>query len=113
MRKGASGLPFFCARRARRSPLQFQQRFAPPIEPGDGMARPSSASEGLSPEPTVALCRGCDYPLRGLSENRRPECGRPFDPTDPTTMNFGRPIGRLGRLLLRPIGWPTVALGLL
>lgn len=28
-------------------------------------------------------CLGCGYDLRGLPENRCPECGRPFDPDDP------------------------------
>ena len=71
------------------------------------------ARQDAPPEPQLGLCRGCDYPLRGLTEHRCPECGRPFDPSDPTTMNLGRPIGRLGRLFLRPIGWPTVALAVL
>ena len=26
------------------------------------------------------VCRGCGYDLRGLTESRCPECGRPFDP---------------------------------
>jgi hypothetical protein len=30
-------------------------------------------------------CSGCSYDLRGLPENRCPECGRPFDPDDPNT----------------------------
>ncbi len=28
-------------------------------------------------------CLGCGYNLRGLPENRCPECGRTFDPDDP------------------------------
>ena len=31
------------------------------------------------------LCRKCGYPLRALVSPVCPECGRPFDPTDPTT----------------------------
>ena len=30
-------------------------------------------------------CAGCRYPLDGLSENRCPECGRPFDHADPAS----------------------------
>ena len=33
-----------------------------------------------------ALCRQCGYLLRGLSEDRCPECGGSFNRRDPTTM---------------------------
>ena len=33
--------------------------------------------------PTSAICATCKYSLRGLSNNRCPECGNPFDPDDP------------------------------
>ncbi len=33
-------------------------------------------------------CAGCAYPLSSLPENRCPECGKPFDPSDPTTFVF-------------------------
>jgi hypothetical protein len=36
-----------------------------------------------------------------------PECGTPFDPADPATVNTGRPLGRLSRMLLSPPGRPT------
>jgi hypothetical protein len=52
----------------------------------------------------VARCLMCDYSLRGLPENRCPECGRAFDPDDPRTMNMGREPGKLARLWLRPPG---------
>ena len=35
-------------------------------------------------------CRGCGYALRALPEPRCPECGRPFDPADSTSMYLGR-----------------------
>jgi hypothetical protein len=35
-------------------------------------------------------CLGCGYDLRGLPENRCPECGRPFAPNDPRTYT---PVG--------------------
>ena len=31
------------------------------------------------------FCQNCGYPLDGLPENRCPECGRTFSPTDPST----------------------------
>ncbi|HWB19256.1 MAG TPA: hypothetical protein VG711_03065 [Phycisphaerales bacterium] len=31
-------------------------------------------------------CLGCNYELKGLAENRCPECGRGFDPGDPATV---------------------------
>ena len=33
-------------------------------------------------------CKGCGYSLRALTLPRCPECGRPFDPDDPTTMDL-------------------------
>lgn len=35
-------------------------------------------------EPSM-FCRKCGYALHGLSKNRCPECGLPFDPADPTS----------------------------
>lgn len=57
----------------------------------------------------VALCLDCDYPLNGLLSHACPECGREFNPADPSTMNLWRPLGHAGRLILRPVGLPTVA----
>ncbi len=64
----------------------------------------SGGAAGLA---NAGLCQQCDYSLIGLDLARCPECGRPFDPADPATMNMGRPLGRVGRWLLRPVGWPT------
>jgi hypothetical protein len=50
-------------------------------------------------------CWECGYSLRGLESRRCPECGRPFDPADPTTMNMGREVGWLAAWLMRPPGW--------
>jgi len=35
-------------------------------------------------------CRGCRYALDGLAQPRCPECGRPFDPSDPCTWQATR-----------------------
>jgi hypothetical protein len=35
-------------------------------------------------------CRSCQYELVGLNKGRCPECGRPFDPADPTTFQARR-----------------------
>lgn len=47
-----------------------------------------------------ALCRSCGYCLRGLADNRCPECGCEFDPADPRT--FRR---KSAASLLRPWTW--------
>ena len=60
----------------------------------------------------AARCRNCGYPLRQLPTTRCPECGRAFDPTDPTTMDLGRRPGHVGRWLLRPTGWRMVLLAI-
>jgi len=40
-------------------------------------------SEGDITIPESACCWGCGYSLRGLGENRCPECGRGFEPGEP------------------------------
>src|SRR3954451_7208332 len=76
-------------------------------------ARDEAAAEATgTPEAPVGLCLSCNYPLRGLTDRRCPECGRPFDPADRRTMNLGRPVGPVGRWMLRPVGPWVVALGL-
>jgi hypothetical protein len=37
-------------------------------------------------------CLSCQYDLRDLPENRCPECGREFDPSDPTTFGPLHPV---------------------
>ena len=56
------------------------------------------------------FCLGCGYPLRQLAANRCPECGRAFDPANPRTMSIRRPLRKWQRWLLKPIGWPIIAL---
>jgi len=38
-----------------------------------------------NPETLPKRCLGCSYILDGLTVERCPECGRPFDPDDPKT----------------------------
>lgn len=61
-------------------------------------------------EPQVGLCWECGYSLQGLPTPRCPECGRPFDPADPATMNLGQHVGPVARRLMRPPGWPLYSL---
>ena len=51
---------------------------------------------------SAGLCLDCNYALQGLASRRCPECGRHFDPIDPSTMNMGKPHGPLVRGLLGP-----------
>ena len=50
----------------------------------------------------------CKYSLRGLQTYRCPECGRPFDPREPLSMDLGRPLERWAVRWLGPTGkWTT------
>ncbi len=49
----------------------------------------------------LRYCRNCYYSLRGLLENRCPECGQTFDPADPATYSLSpKPPPRTRALLL-------------
>jgi hypothetical protein len=54
----------------------------------------------------IGNCWECGYSLRGLPTPRCPECGRPFNPADPLTMNMGVEVGAMARQFMRPPGWP-------
>jgi hypothetical protein len=54
-------------------------------------------------------CIGCGYQLRGLTERRCPECGRPFDPNDPRTFHTRATEDSVRQWLASPPGWPTHA----
>ncbi len=59
-------------------------------------------------------CLDCDYWLVGLTEHRCPECGRPFNPADPTSYRTGIDNDDLYRPWLRPPsswlnGWAAIA----
>jgi len=56
-------------------------------------------------DPNRAHCWQCGYQLRGVESSICPECGRPFDRAEPSTMNFGRPMGRFAQWTLAPLGW--------
>ena len=55
-------------------------------------------SEGLVTIPESACCWGCGYSLRGLGENRCPECGRGFDPS--RHLSYCRTLARRGWVLV-------------
>ena len=65
------------------------------------------------PQTTPTFCLACGYPLSYLPENRCPECGRPFNPTDPRTMSLAKPLKPWQRRLLKPTSWPTVTFAIL
>ncbi len=79
--------------------------------PSRKMARLAADYMTVKVEKSPGFCLGCDYPLNGLTTNRCPECGRPFDPADPHTINLEVPIGQFGRFCMKPFGWgmPIVA----
>ncbi len=52
------------------------------------MDAPTSDNMPLGRLADAGRCRECGYLLRGLTEPRCPECGRPFDPEDPSTMDL-------------------------
>jgi rRNA maturation protein Nop10 len=63
--------------------------------------------------PEHARCLGCGYMLRGLPEPVCPECGRSFDPADPTTYDPNPPGSRRRRWVRRGIVAGVIVLLLL
>jgi len=55
--------------------------------------------------PPEARCIDCKYALRGLHENRCPECGRAFDPADRSTFLCGPTMGSWRSLAKPPSIW--------
>jgi hypothetical protein len=45
------------------------------------------SSDSQKPSRPTMWCKECGYALDGLSEPRFPECGREFDPSDPSTFS--------------------------
>src|SRR5947209_7206968 len=50
--------------------------------------------EGADVMNDTPMCLGCGYTLLGLPEPRCPECGRPFDLSDPRTYTTKPPLVR-------------------
>lgn len=59
-------------------------------------------------------CQRCSYDLRGLTEQRCPECGRPFDPLNPASFRDAPRASLRVRLLAAALcyGGAAVVLGL-
>src|SRR4051794_920105 len=83
-----------------------------------GVPAPARRRGGVLPP----RCRGGGYLLVGqTAAGRCPECGRPFDMSDPRSVQFGRrrerATGWVGRRvrgwMAVPVGWPTIVAGLL
>ena len=55
------------------------------------------AQTAAAAPPMAGLCLDCNYPLQGLTSHCCPECGRPFDPAKPWTMEARGPVGPVGR----------------
>ena len=62
---------------------------------------------------TGAICRGCGYALRGLSEAVCPECGRAFDPDDSSTFLLERDLRRRRRRRMMWVGVVVAVLAVL
>jgi len=58
----------------------------------------------LLPNESPASCLTCHYPLRDLTVNRCPECGREFDPKNPKTMYLPSTPGVVEQYLCTPPG---------
>ena len=71
-------------------------------------SRVDGTSDGPITEPTM-WCHACEYPLDGLSEQRCPECGRPFDPLEKRTYRSKPPGSRRALFVwLVPAMWVPV-----
>lgn len=51
------------------------------------------------------FCRDCGYALDGLRTHECPECGRGFDPADPSTFYSKKTPGPIARWWLKQPGW--------
>src|SRR5436309_886841 len=74
----------------------------------------SAATNAKFDYQSIGLCRVCSYPLRGLAEDRCPECGACFNAKDPTTMDLGPALRpRISRDWLLPTGrWARICVWL-
>jgi hypothetical protein len=62
---------------------------------------------------TPPPCWTCGYNLTGTPSSACPECGRPFSLADPASVNYAKPMRRLGRRALAPLSLRLPALALL
>jgi hypothetical protein len=71
------------------------------------------AVESSTPEPISTLCLDCGYVLDHLAEPRCPECGRPFDPRDPSTFTTPAEYFKWRRWAQPPPMTNVIAVGVL
>jgi hypothetical protein len=50
-------------------------------------------------------CKTCHYSLANLTEHRCPECGRPFDPHDPSTFKNNPATALRRKAVARAVWW--------
>ena len=60
------------------------------VEGMNAMPPKSSSEEKSEDEGAAHYCLRCGHSLLRVEDNRRPECGRTFDPNDPRTYGVGR-----------------------
>lgn len=103
-------------RRARRNlPAAAQLASPRPTPPGGGIRHAARAAPRTGSSTLVCMhCLACRYALTGLSVPRCPECGRAFDPRDPSTYAVDETQRRPrwpAVLAIAGLAWPVLVHG--